>query len=342
MSISVWLLPDDAPVGPWARAHLLLAKVKDRPLPTLIFRTAPDARTQEILRRLGVSSHGLGKKGLNRLASWWKLRTILRQYRARFLHVWELSDLAIAVPAAPEDCQVACEITEGQKPPAILDWVFGGPSRVSRWFCRGQVEGMDPVRVVRVNRWGFAPDNLLLTQNSVSVDMAPLLLVADSAQAVREGLWAFDIFKHAWPQAKLRVLASQPVQAAARDFARTLELGERVTFLYRWPDLETTDPVFAVVALGSGPWVCDAALRALSFGAPVLAERSKSILDAVAQGVPFIPVNPGDRAGLAAALQGLVTGPRKLSVEDGRKSGGWQSIFSVADALGSYGLGLPG
>lgn len=342
MSVSVWLLPDDAPVGPWARAQILLAEAKAHTLPTVIFRTEPDARTRGFFQGLGLGYQILGKKGLNPIATWWKLRASLRQLRARLLHVWDMADLTIALAAAPGDCQVACEITEGQKPPVLQEWWFGGVSGVSRWFCRGQVGGIDPARVVRVNRWAVGPENLDLKQQTTTVDKAPVVLLADSAQAAREGLWAFDIFKHAWPQANLRVLASQPVQIAARDFARTLKLGECLTFQDHWPNLSSAEPAFAVVALGSGPWVCDAALRALSWGAPVLAERSNAVLAANAQGSPFIPVLPGDRAGLAAALQALVTDPRKGPLEGGSVSEKWQAAFSVADAMGSYGLGLPG
>jgi len=160
MSPPCWLLPHADPVGPWLRARSLVAHLPGNRLPLLIFRAEPSPAVRGELGDLGISYLSLGKKGLNALAAAWKLRALLRAYRAPRVHVWDLADLPIAVVAVPSDTRVFCEIAEGQVPPRFFllvekrpgsrpsmvpPWrgAMVGPPKSPRGFClgRGAIHG---------------------------------------------------------------------------------------------------------------------------------------------------------------------------------------------------------
>lgn len=317
MGPRLWLFPDADPVGPWARGGVMLAHLPANRLPLLVFRAEPDAPIRSELDGLGVEYYSLGKKGLNPVATWWKLRSFLRKLQSPRVHVWDLEDLTVGVLAANDGCQVSCEVSEGRVPPRIFRWWKQGLNRVSHWYCQGRSPWVDPGKVKEVRGWVRVSSRETPAPRMAPSDLS-VLLVADSPRAVREGLWAFDIFKHAWPGAGLKILASPSTQKTARKFSGTLGLGAGIQFLQRWSEAEAHSPVLAVVVLGSGPWTGDSALRALSWGVPVLAEESGPVRRAIAQGAPLHPVPGGDRAGLAAALQKLAVaqkegGPRPFT-----------------------------
>ena len=307
MSPPCWLLPHADPVGPWLRARSLVAHLPGNRLPLLIFRAEPSPAVRGELGDLGISYLSLGKKGLNALAAAWKLRALLRAYRAPRVHVWDLADLPIAVVAVPSDTRVCCEIAEGQVPPRFFYWWKKGLDRVHRWYRRGVVPWLDHQKALEVSAWAGEPPADRPKQTDGASE-AHVLLVADSPRAVREGLWAYDIFRHAWPAARMSVLASSSTLETGRGFARTLGLASAIDSLDNWPKLDSKNPFCAVSVLGSGPWAGDAALRALSFGVPVLAEDHAAVRGSIARGAPLLAVGPGDRAGLAAALQKIQLG----------------------------------
>ena len=318
MGQSLWLLPNAEPVGPWTRARLMLSEMPAGNLPLLVFRAQPDGATQTDLEKLGVGYFSLGKKGLNVLATWWKLKSLIRDHAIRRVHVWELKDLAICVLAANKSHSVTCEVSEGQQPPVLFKWWKKGLERVDGWFCRGSVPWVDLVKVRNVRGWVSGSIDDLSIRESAN-ESRQVLLVADSPRAIREGLWAFDIFKHAWPDSRLVILASANVKEAAMNFSATLGLRAGIHYACDWSEVHANPNIFSVVVLGSGPWVGDVALRALARGIPVLAEENVAVGSLIQQGVPLQPVVSGDRAALAAALQKIA--------ENGRESAGISRKF---------------
>lgn len=307
MASPCWLLPHADPVGPWVRARSLLPHLPATRQPLMIFRAEPSSAVRSELDELGVRYFSLGKKGLNAVAAWWKSRALLQVHGVHWVHVWDLEDLPIAILALPSECRVSCEVAEGQVPPRIFYWWKKGLDRVQRWYCRGPVPWVDSQKVRGVSAWSGEAFTDRPKQADL-VNEAHVLLVADSPRALREGLWAFDIFRHAWPAARMSVLASSSAREAAMGFARTLGLSSAIDSLDNWPKVATHCSFIAVAVLGSGPWAGDAALRAFSFGVPVLAEDHAALRGLIARGVPLEVVGQGDRAGLAAALQKINLG----------------------------------
>lgn|GEM_PF-1410971 len=339
MSASWWLFPDDNPVGPWLCAELLLDALGGCESPVACFRREASPETKLAIEKRGITCVSLGRSGANLLGVLWSLRGKLRERPVGRLHVWDTADLPLAVAAICPGIFLSCEVHEAQKCPRLFDWWPSGLERVNNWLCRGQIKWVRNAKETPVSGVVSFPRHLPQAFKSLEEGSLRILLIADSPRAIREGLWAFDIFRHAWLGARLEILSVGPNRDAAAAFGATLALGGSLGFSDRWPEFLPDDGPWAVVVLGHGPWIYDAALRALSLGAPVVVESSPSVAKAIVEGAPLVSIAGGDRAGLAAALQRLVTESGQLEQFHEEIRTASLGAFSLAKALTVYGNG---
>lgn len=334
MSRGAWLLPNDDPLGPWLRVKPLLKGFSAQLRPLVLFRMEPSAKTREVLGKMEVDFCVLGRRGSNRVSCAWRLGKLLRSEKFGELIVWDVQELPYALLAAPRNLGVSCELERAQQKPGYLKWL----PVVRRWFRRGVVGPDAPGEIPVPYLFPGTPEEATVRISSGGGAKAKILLLADNRQTVRDGLWGFDIFRHAWPGSTLKVVGCPEVLEAARNFAKVLGLGDSVSYQGEWPRREEmTDGFWMIVLLGTGPWQGDSCLRARTLGCPVLAQENETSSALHAKKIIEGVVRQGDRAGLAATLQATFQNPVALgNIENYCPGASELGGFSLEKVISAY------
>jgi glycosyltransferase involved in cell wall biosynthesis len=124
-----------------------------------------------------------------------------------------------------------------------------------------------------------------------------------------------------------------PLEPQLREAAARLGLGGRAVFTGSRDDVADLLPAFDVFALSSRyEGLPIALLEAMAAGVPPVATRVGGIPEVVTDGVDGLLVDPGDAAGLAAAL-GRLLGDGDLRATLGRRARERAGAFDLADAV---------
>ena len=303
----VWLLTTDEPGGQWSRASILLqGLVQSRHglKPELFFLVPPRRTTVALLRSMGIRFQAIGRTGTNLMGVAWRLRQALIHTRAAVLHVWNPDNLFLTLAGIPESMQLWCEVGAWEAHPPWISWLGRCGRKVDRWFYR-MSPGWQEGHLQTQMPWMMPNSEILrLMQWSANIDCPRVLLVAGGENAARVGLWAFDIFRHAWPESRFTLSGSRQALLAGREFVNTLGLQMVCTIDEEgdWHQANQKDISFVMV-LGTEKGIADDALGWLHTGLPVVVENSAAIADIRKRGAPLQIVSRGDRSGLASALQ---------------------------------------
>jgi glycosyltransferase involved in cell wall biosynthesis len=199
-----------------------------------------------------------------------------------------------------------------------------------------EVAGHDPTKLLTI-RYGLdelPPARSEPTPAAAGIPAdAPLALAVgrlieqkDHATLLR----AFALVRRAVPQARLAILGSGPLETVTRGLVKELELEDAValpgrTAIRDW--LERAD-VFVHTSRWEGFGIV--LLEAMLAGLPVVATRVSAVPEVVADGETGLLVEAGDFAGLATALETLLTDRKRASAlgEAGRRRA--LEEFSVA------------
>lgn len=157
-------------------------------------------------------------------------------------------------------------------------------------------------------------------------------------------LAAFAAFAAAQPRARLLFVGDGAQRPALERQAAALDLGGRVSFAGRRFDAEGFHAAFDIYAQPSiwGEMFPNAILEAMAMATPWVGSRLSGLGEMTAEGRAGVLVEPGDVAGLAAALQRLVADPAERAE---RGAAGYRevmdrfSIRAVVDRIErAYGL----
>jgi glycosyltransferase involved in cell wall biosynthesis len=152
----------------------------------------------------------------------------------------------------------------------------------------------------------------------------------EAHKGFRDALWALDILHYLYDDLRLVLAGDGSDRPRVEEFARDIEVDNRVVFLGRRPDLapwlHSAELVWIPSRTGGG--VC-AALEAMAAGRPVIATRLPELAEVVGDGVAGCLVPPADKTELARQTRFLLNDPerRRAYGEAGRRRAA--ELFSV-------------
>ncbi|MEI7780418.1 MAG: glycosyltransferase family 4 protein [Planctomycetota bacterium] len=180
----------------------------------------------------------------------------------------------------------------------------------------------------KVERIGYSPESAFLSESEIGgasatpalgLDDGRPLIIAITLQRPKKGV---DKFLHALSLLKQRgvgfracVVGGGPLLAAHRRLAHTLKLTDRVVFAGLVPDVR---PYLRVADIFVLPSLREesgslALLEAMQAGCAIVASGIDGVLEDVRHGEDGLLVEPGDTAGLAAAIESLLNDPAQRS-----------------------------
>jgi glycosyltransferase involved in cell wall biosynthesis len=293
--------------------------------------TEAGRRAVDELRAAGVHAVGLGRQGARSLSGWAALVRLMRRERIDVLHSHKFGSNAWGAMLAPlgrVPVFVAHEHTwsyEGQPVRRFVDREL--IARRSAAFVA--VSREDRRRMIEVER--IAPDDVTFVANGIDAvpagdrervrqelgvpEGAPLL----GAVAVLREQKGLDVLVRALdevvrevPDARLAVAGEGPERASLEALAEELGIGPRVMLLGNRSDIPDLLAGFDVAV--SASWFEGSPLAAMEYmdaGLPIVATRVGGMPDLIDDGVHGRLVEPGDAAGLAAAVVELLRDPER-------------------------------
>jgi glycosyltransferase involved in cell wall biosynthesis len=281
------------------------------------------------LRAAGVHAVGLGRGGVRSLTGWAPLVRLMRRERIDVLHSHKFGSnawAAVLAPLARVPVFVAHEHTwsyEGQPLRRFLDREL--IARRSAAFVA--VSREDRRRMIEVE--GIAPDDVTFVANGIDPvpsgdrerarselgvpDGVPLL----GAVAVLREQKGLDVLLRAVaevarevPGVRLAVAGEGPERASLEALASELGIAPLVTLLGNRSDVPDLLAAFDVAV--SASWFEGSPLAAMEYmdaALPIVATRVGGMPDLIDDGVHGRLVEPGDAAGLAAAVVELLHDP---------------------------------
>jgi glycosyltransferase involved in cell wall biosynthesis len=290
-------------------------------------RTAPWV---EELRAAGVEVDILGWKRPFEVAPFVALRRLLAEMRPDVVHLWGRTALRAAA------------VLGGLRGAGRL-FVSGAaaPGRRAVWLDGWQLRRADVVLAFseaeadRCRRLGVHAERVAVVAPGVRPAVAPdaavempvgrLLLgigPIEPHKGFRDAVWALDILRYLYDDLRLALAGDGSDRPRVEEFARAIEVDNRVVFLGRRPDLapwlHSAELVWIPSRTGGG--VC-AALEAMAAGRPVIATRLPDLAEVVADGAVGCLVPPGDKTELARQTRFLLNDPdrRRAYGEAGRR-----------------------
>jgi glycosyltransferase involved in cell wall biosynthesis len=295
----------------------------------ILGRTAPWA---EELVAAGVEVDILGWKRPFEVAPFVALRRLLAELRPDVVHLWGRTALrAVAVIGGVGGAGrlfVSGVIAPGRSAPWFDGWLLRradvvvafGAADADR--CRRLGVRAERIAVVAPGvRSAAPPDKSAVVEMPVGrllFGIGPI----EAHKGFRDALWALDILHYLYDDLRLVLAGDGSDRPRVEEFARDIEVDNRVVFLGRRPDLapwlHSAELVWIPSRTGGG--VC-AALEAMAAGRPVIATRLPELAEVVGDGVAGCLVPPADKTELARQTRFLLNDPerRRAYGEAGRR-----------------------
>jgi glycosyltransferase involved in cell wall biosynthesis len=320
--VRVFLLSPEPPPRGILRALVALG------IEPVIARPTGEAETDGQIQYLRVSARGDARDPMDLRWSRKALRAALRDSGPALVHI-------VADPWTPT-AEAGASAARDLKIPYVLvgTSALGGPTGITaRWQARRVRDGAvafggitrpalehlaglsAAVPMAVLPSGGTAIPPMLPTRR----DPPPLVLGVVGRVVKERGIdLLFDALAESFGDWRLRIVGTGPAQEALEAQAQRLGLSARVEWLGALPR-ESLPEFYASVDLlvapsrSSAQWVEPTGaivLEAMAHGTGVLVSRSGALPDVV--GESGMIVNEEDRAGLARAIQGLISDPSRV------------------------------
>ena len=315
-----------------ALLRLLAGLDRDRFSPAIACLYGGDTTLAQEIRSLGIPVIDLGMTAKWRGDALWRLYRLLRRERPAILHTW-LFHANLAGRIVGHWANVPLIITSRRN----VNIGGGLRERLNRWTARLDdrvVAVCELARKIEVKEAGVSPGKVVTIYNGVDVER---FVALDTQAAVRvRRAWGIPVnapllgsvgrlhpqkgqadllialarVRERVPAVRLLLVGTGELRADLEAQARSLGLGEAVTFAGLRPDvpeiLSALD-VFVLPSLWEG--MPNVVLEAMAAALPVVATAVGGTPEAVVDGVTGLLVPPRDPEPLARAIERLLCDP---------------------------------